>query len=206
MAKAYALNVDPSIRACARSLIVEAMEAIEADRIAGVEFYQARDRALETRAAEWVRLYGKECADMAVRGLHALQEREILSREAKAKIQARRSASALSYMRTMPDGRNSWLNRTCLRLFGLPLYSLALAILAAGSVVAPAPASAGSGQHVYAKWRALAACGVSKPGPGRERACRRFNSADRGTFRNYDGPGAGALREWELPRSWEIPN
>lgn len=201
MAKAYALNVDPSIRACARSLIVEAMEAIEADRIAGVEFYQARDRALETRAAEWVRLYGKECADMAVRGLHALQEREILSREAKAAIQAQRSARALSRMRR--DGTASWVNRLCLRLVGVPLYGLVLAFLAAGSLVTPVPASAGSGQHVDAKWRALAACGVSKPGPGRERACRQFNSADRATFRNYDGLGAGAPRDWELPRAWE---
>lgn len=197
-------NVDPSIRACAQSLIVEAMDAIEADRLAGVSFYVARDRAVETRAADWVRLYGKDAADAAVRGLHMLQEGEILSREAKAAIQARRAASALSYMRTMPDGRNSWINRTCLRMFGLPLYGLALAILAVSAGVAPSPASAGSGQYVAPKWRALAACGVAKPGPGRDRACRRFNSAERETWRAYDGPGAGAPRDWELPRSWEI--
>lgn len=197
-------NVDPSIRSCARALIVECMEAIEADRIAGVEFYRARDRAIETRAADWVRHYGKDTADMAVRGLCMLQEGEILSRDAKAKIQDRRASGALSRMHR--DGTASWLNRAWLRMFGLPLYGLALAILAAGTVGGVSPASAGSGQRVDAKWRALAACGVAKPGPNRERACRRFNSAERETWRSYDGPGAGAPRDWELPRSWEIPD
>lgn len=192
-------NVDPSIRSCARVLVVEAMEAIERDRIAGVGFYVARDRALETRAAGWIRLYGRETADMATRGLHMLREDEILSRDAKAKIQAQRSAGALSRMHR--DGTASWINRLCLRLIGLPLYGLALAILAASAVAVPAPASAGSGQDVAPRWRALAACGVAKPGARRERACRRFNSAERETWRAWDG--AGALREWEMPRSWE---
>lgn len=180
------------------------MEAIEALRIAGVPFYVARDRAVETRAADWVRLYGKDAADAAVRGLHMLREDEILSRDAKAKIQAQRSAGALSRMHR--DGTASWINRLCLRLIGLPLYGLALAILAASATMGLAPASAGSGQDVAPRWRALAACGVAKPGAGRERACRRFNSAERETWRAYDGPGAGAPREWELPRAWDLPD
>lgn len=200
----HSINVDPSIRACARALVAEAIEAVAQDLLAGVEFYRARDRAIETRADAWVSTYGKEAADAAVRALHVLSRDEFLTPQERRTLRARQDEARLTSMRLGGPIRDTWWNRLSVRLLGVPFAVLALALLAPLAV--PSDALAGSGQAVAPKWRALAACGVSKPGPGRDRACRRFNSAERETFRAWDGPGAGAPREWELPRSYEIPD
>lgn len=57
-------------------------------------------------------------------------------------------------------------------------------------------------REVPSRWRALAECGVAK-GADYERKCQRFSRTERSTWREYDGPGAGAPREWELPRSYD---
>jgi hypothetical protein len=196
------INSDPSIQACAHALAAEAIEAVAQDLLAGVEFYRARDRAIETRADAWVSTYGKEAADAAVRALHMLERDEFLTPAERRTIRARQDEAHMVSMRLGGPIRDTWWNRLSVRLFGVPFAVLALALLA--PLATPSDALAASGQHVAPKWRALAACGVAKPGPGRDRACRRFNSAERETWRAYDGPGAGAPREWELPRSYEI--
>lgn len=197
-------NVDPSIRACAHSLVLEVIEAVAQDLLRGKAFYRSRDRHIETRADEWVSKYGKECADMAVRALHMLQEDEFLTKAERHTIRARQDEAHMVSMRLGGPIRDTWWNRLSVRLFGVPFAGIILAASVASlALVSPSEALPGSGQHVDAKWRALAACGVSKPGPSRERVCRQFNSADRATIRSYDGLGAGVPREWELPREWE---
>ena len=197
-------NVDPSIRSCAHSLVCEAIEAVAADLLRGVNFHVARDRAIETRADAWVSRYGRECADQAVRALHALLPSEFLTADERRILRARQAEGHRISLRLRGPGHDTWWNRLSIRLCGLPFAGIALAASVASLALgSPSEALARSGQHIDPKWRALAACGVSKPGPGRDRACRQFNSADRATVRNYDGPGAGAPREWELPRAWE---
>lgn len=206
-ARNHTMNADPSVRQCAESLMVDAMGAIESSLLRGVGFYVARDRAIEERADAWVSRFGKDAADQAVRGLHMLSRDECLSDAGRRALRDREAEAHRLYLRVHDTARDTWWNRASIAVFGVPFYALVLACLAASAVMGgPAPAQASSGQHVDAKWRALAACGVAKPGPGRDRACRRFNSAERETWRSYDGPGAGAPREWELPRSWDLPD
>lgn len=46
-----------------------------------------------------------------------------------------------------------------------------------------------------ARWKALAACGTTSMDSGDyDRRCRRFSRTDRATVREWDGPGAGAMR------------
>ena len=55
-----------------------------------------------------------------------------------------------------------------------------------------------------ARWKSLAACGVVKmDSSDYERQCRAFSRTERTVVRSYDGPGAGAPRDWELPKDWE---
>ena len=115
-------NVDPSIRRAAASLIVEGMNAIESALLAGGTFYVERDRFLEANANSWVRLYGRECADTAARGIYALEREEMLSRTAKATLRQRRKAECLKNLRELDPGRDNAVNRWFVRTFAVRLY------------------------------------------------------------------------------------
>lgn len=51
------IYVDPSIRSCAQSLLIEAIEDVNRRVSCGDSFWIARTRVLEMHADEWVRLY-----------------------------------------------------------------------------------------------------------------------------------------------------
>lgn len=189
---------DPSIRECAKHLLCEALDGINRRVRAGESFYLARTATMERLADQWVHVYGKEAADMAVRGLHSLAPGEVLDHETKRIQCARRAALCRAELAAYDPGRNTWLNRAWLRLFGCRLYTLALIIIAAAPIARPAEAA-----EKRDRWRALALCGVAKTGTERERACRNFSTHERGTWRGYDAP-RGTPRTWELPRAWEV--
>lgn len=115
-------NVDPSIRRMATALVVEAMEGIEELLLADGTFYVSRDLYLETNVDRWVRQYGRECADMAVRGLCALDREEIISKPAKATLRQRRQAECLKNLRELDPGRDNAVNRWFVRTFAMRLY------------------------------------------------------------------------------------
>lgn len=119
MAQVY---VDPSIRACAQSLLLEAMDDINRRVSCGDGFWSARTRVLEMHADDWVRLYGKEAADQAVRGLHCMAPNEVLDRETQRKQRDRRVAQCRRDLATLDPSRNTWLNRAWLSVFGRRLY------------------------------------------------------------------------------------
>lgn len=192
------LYEDPSIRECAKHLLCEALDGINRRVRAGDSFYLARTATMERLADEWVTRYGKEAADMAVRGLHSLAPGEVLDRETKRIQCARRAALCRAELAAYDPSRNTRLNRAWLWLFGHRLYALALLVLAAAPISRPAEAAENRD-----RWRELALCGVAKSGTERERTCRNFTSAQRGTWRGYDHPG-GTPRPWELPKLWEI--
>jgi hypothetical protein len=194
-------NVDPTIRSAAASLIVEGMNAIESAMLAGMRFHTARDAYLADNVDSWVNTCGRDCADQALRGLCALEESEVLSREAKSVLDRRWKADRLNHLATRDTGRNTWINRAWTRVFGIPLYALILAVVSF-SAVHSSPAAA---VEVAPRFKALALCGTLKPGPARDRACAPFNSVQRGAYRDWDaGPRGPAPREWELPKPYEI--
>ncbi|ACK84210.1 hypothetical protein [Methylorubrum extorquens] len=119
MAKIY---VDPSIRNCAQSLLMQAIEDVNRRVSNGDNFWIARTRVLEMHADEWVRPYGKEAADQAVRGLHMLAPGEVLDCETQRKQRARSAALTGAHLAAYDPGRNTWLNRAWLSVFGVRLY------------------------------------------------------------------------------------
>lgn len=192
------IHADPSIRNCAQALLMEAMEHINRRVANGESFWMARTATLASFADEWMSLYGKEAADQAVRGLHMLAPGEVLDRETQQAQRTRNAALTRAELAAHDPGRNTWLNRLWLSAFGVRLYLLAFAALAALPIAQPVEASTGR-----ANWRALALCGVLKMSTERERICHGLSAASRGTWRGYDAP-RGAPRTWELPRTWEV--
>ena len=63
---------DPSIQKAAVSLAAEAWDDTERMVRAGIDFYRARELALGSRAGGWAKTYGKDCAERAVRMVHAM--------------------------------------------------------------------------------------------------------------------------------------
>ena len=83
------------------------------------------------------------------------------------------------------------------RIANWSVLAFLLAVIVCGVLIRPAAAG-----EAHSRWRALAECGVAK-GADYERKCRRFSRTERSTWRAYDGPGAGAPREWEMKKEWE---
>lgn len=63
---------DPSIHQAAKVLASEAWEDTERMVRAGIDFYRAREIALGNHAGGWSKRYGKDCAERAVRMVHAM--------------------------------------------------------------------------------------------------------------------------------------
>ncbi|CAO4146380.1 hypothetical protein [Methylorubrum aminovorans] len=114
--------VDPSIRNCAQALLMEALEDVNRRVSCGDSFWAARTRVLEMHANEWVRLYGKDAADQAVRGLHMLAPAEVLDRETRRTVRNREVAECRAHLAARDPKRNTWINRAWLSLFGMRLY------------------------------------------------------------------------------------
>ncbi|MGW9820733.1 hypothetical protein ACUXK4_003309 [Methylorubrum extorquens] len=101
---------------------MEAIEDVNRRVSCGDSFWAARTRVLEMHANEWVRLYGKDAADQAVRGLHMLAPTEVLDRETRRKQRTRSADRTRAHLAAYDPGRNTWLNRAWLSVFGVRLY------------------------------------------------------------------------------------
>lgn len=119
MAQIY---VDPSIRNCAQVLLMQAIEDVNRRVSCGDSFWAARTRVLEMHTDEWVRLYGKDAANQAVRGLHMLAPTEVLDRETRRKQRDRDVAQCRAHLAAYDPKRNTRLNRLWLSWFGMRLY------------------------------------------------------------------------------------
>ncbi|MET3693172.1 hypothetical protein [Methylobacterium goesingense] len=172
-------------------------------------------------SGEWVKQAAKETADTAVRGLHFLAPWEYLNRrecdvlrarersersEVLAQIKAHRAAQDREYRAYIEEHAPHLVAEMFPPARGrLPLFvgmAIAALLLTVGGLIMFA-ASAHAGEP-SPRWKALAACGVTKMASADyERRCRAFSRTDRTVVREYDGPGAGAPRDWELPKVWE---
>ncbi len=63
---------DPSIQKAATVLASEVWDDTERMVRAGIDFYRAREIALGKQAGGWSKRYGKDCAERAVRMVHAM--------------------------------------------------------------------------------------------------------------------------------------
>ncbi|MEN3238255.1 hypothetical protein PUR29_32935 [Methylobacterium ajmalii] len=184
---------DPSVNGCAAALIGEAAEAIETRVVAhGVPFFQARAEVLQASADEWVRLYGKETADLASKGVHAISEREMISPAGQAEMRDR-SADVTLWALARRGGRaDTWLNRWWARRFGVALYGVL--VVAGGLLVSPAPSEAR--EHS----RQRAACSKARGQEAQDRRCWRFDAAEKAGHDYRDRSGRA---DWEKPQDWE---
>lgn len=191
MAKLSAYD-DPTLRRAAVVLVEEARSAVEAAILKGQPWHAARETFLYANASRWVAEHGKDCADMAVRGVNAIAPDEWLSKTGRKTEGDRWRRYWLNHLEQA--GKASRLNRLWVRWFAVPLYGLAVA---AGLVLSvPAPAEASS------RRAALAACAEARSDAERHRRrCWRFDSVERNSYRSYDR--TSGTRDWERPRDWE---
>lgn len=183
---------DPTLRRAAVLLVEEARAAVEAKILKGHPWHAARESFLYANAGSWVAAYGKDCADMAVRGVNAIAPDEWLSRDGRKADGARWRRYWLQHI--TEAGKASWINRLWVRWFAVPLYGLA--VVAGLMLALPGPAEASS------RRAALSACAEARSDAERHRRqCWRFNSVERNTYRSYDR--ADSPRDWERPRDWE---
>lgn len=198
MVRAKGFQADPRTNRVAARLMADAMQDIAHRRVRhGTDFYAARSDVLHELAPAWVKVAGKDAADAAVRGLHMVSPDEMLTKAERVAVRDREQADMIALHEAARGRRLGWFNRLCVWLFGMPF--LCVLAVAGGLLAHPGGAVA---KEASSRWRALAECGVAK-GADYERKCRRFSRTERSTWREYDGPGAGAPREWEMPKAWE---
>lgn len=188
-----------------------AMEDVAQGILSGRDGYAVRESVLSELVPAWVEMAGRGAADAAVRGMYALEPRECLTKAEAAGLrrlekveaeslrdhQAARAEEYRAYLAAHAPHLLPRRSSVLSRIANWSVLALLLALIACGVFIRPAAAG-----EAHNRWRALAACGVAK-GPDYERKCRRFSRTERSTWRAYDGPGAGAPREWEAPKAWE---
>lgn len=184
---------DPSVNGCAAALINEAMHAIEVRVVShGVPFFQARAEVLQASADEWVRLYGKETADLASKGVHAISQREMISRDGKRRLRDSAANITLWSLERQGGWRNSRLNRWHARTFGTALYGVL--VVAGGLLLQHSPLEARDNS------RQRAACSEARGQDAHERRCWRFDAGERA---GHDVGDRASRAEWERSRPWE---
>ncbi|CAM5769880.1 hypothetical protein [Bosea minatitlanensis] len=173
-------------------LIEEARAYVEKHVSRGRHWETARDEFLHANAGRWIAEYGKDCADIAVRGVNALRRADMLTKAGREAEGAHWRSHWTRYIEE--NGKATWLNRLWVRWFAMPLYGL---VAVAGlAMVAPSPSEAAP------RRAALAACAEAiTTAEKHQRGCWRFNSVERNTYRAYDR--ADSPRDWEKPRDWE---
>ncbi|MBB2964750.1 hypothetical protein [Methylobacterium sp. R2-1] len=205
------VRIDPHAEMMARRLMTGAMDEVAQGILSGRDGYAVRESVLSELVPAWVKMAGRGPADAAVRGMYALKPRECLTAAEAAglrrleKIEAenlrkrmkRETEEYRAYLAKHAPHRLPQRPSMAARIANWSVLALLLAAIACGVLIRPAAAG-----EAHSRWRALAACGVAK-GADYERKCRRFSRTERSTWRAYDGPGAGAPREWETPKAWE---
>lgn len=217
MSKAHGIYVDPRSDRVAINLGAAGIEDIAGKRIRhGMGHYEARDAVLREYSGAWVEHAGKETADKTVRLLHFLSPDECLTERERSILQDRervqgrqvlaagklREAEYAAYLRRLAPDLADEIFPTRGRVASAAPWAIAVFLLALMmALVFVAPSYAGEPSP---RWKALAACGVTKmDSPDYERKCRAFSRTERTVVREYDGPGAGAPRDWEVPRSYD---
>ncbi|TFZ55563.1 hypothetical protein E4V01_21815 [Methylorubrum sp. Q1] len=205
------IRVDPHAEIMAQRLMTGAMDDVAQGILSGRDGYAVRESVLSELAPAWVKMAGRGAADAAVRGMYALEPRECLTKaeavglrrleaiEAKS-LRDHQAARAAEYRAYLAEHAPHLLpQRPSLfaRIANWSVFALLVALIVCGVLIRPATAG-----EAHSRWRALAECGVAK-GADYERKCRRFSRTERSTWRAYDGPGAGAPREWEARKEWE---
>jgi hypothetical protein len=195
----------------AQRLMTGAMDEVAQGILSGRDGYAVRESVLSELVPAWVKMAGRGPADAAVRGMYALEPRECLTAAESAglrrlekveaqKLRDHQAARAAEYRAYLAEHAPHLLPQSpsvFARIASWSVLALLLAVIACGVLIRPAAAG-----EAHSRWRALAACGVAK-GADYERKCRRFSRTERSTWRAYDDPGAGAPREWEVPKAWE---
>ena len=205
------VRIDPHTEMMARRLMTGAMEEIAPLIMAGRNGYAAREEVMREFVPAWIKLAGRGAADAAVRGMYAMEPEEYLTDAERAGLrrleaivaknlrdrQAARDAEYRAYLAEHAPQLLPQPPSMAARIANWAVLALLLALIACGVFISPAAAG-----EAHSRWRALAACGVAK-GADYERKCRRFSRTERSTWRAYDGPGAGAPREYEIPKAWD---
>lgn len=212
MAKRKApVRLDPYTEMMAQRLMVGAMEEMAPLILSGRDGYAVRESVLGELVPAWVKMAGRGAADAAVRGMYALEPMDCLTEAEKAglrRLQKIEHANNVAKLKKQQEEYHAYLaehaphllpqKRSALEWAGDAFVILILLGIVL-SVFFIKPAAAGEAPD---RWRALAACGVAK-GADYERKCRRFSRTERSTWRAYDGPGAGAPRDWEIPKPYD---
>jgi len=180
---------DPSIEGAAVHLVEDARQYVEAEILRGFPWHVAREAFLLANAKNWIKLYGKDCADVAVRGVLAISPDEWVS--TAAAVEKRRQERDAFHARNRRMGRDNMVNRLFVRLAGIPLYAFFLAAF----LPHPTPSQAASRSDT------VAACAHADEAERARRRCWRFGKVRVETFRDHDQHDA--QHDWEQKRDWE---
>ena len=213
MAKRKTLpRVDPYTATVAQRLMVGAMEEMAPLILSGKNGYAAREEVLREFVPAWIKLAGRGAADAAVRGMYALEPEECLTGAERAglrRLQRIEAENIVKQVKQREAEHRAYLaehaphllpkKRSALEWAGDAFVLLVLlGVILSVFFIRPAAA------EEHSRWRALAACGVVQMSSSEyERRCRRFSRTERSTVRSWDGPGAGAPRDWEIAKPWE---
>lgn len=206
-------RVDPHTTMMAQRLMTGAMEEIAPLILSGRNGYAVREEVLREFVPAWIKLAGRGAADAAIRGMYALEPEDCLTREERAGLRRLQRIEADNIMRQVKQREaehRAYLaehaphllpkKRSALEWAGDAFVAVIfLALIVAVFVIKPAAAG-----EANSRWRALAACGVVQmSSPEYEKRCRRFSRTERSTVRPWDGPGAGAPRDWEMRKDYD---
>lgn len=213
MAKRKTLpRVDPHTATVAQRLMVGAMEEMAPLILSGRNGYAVREEVLREFVPAWIKLAGRGAADAAIRGMYALEPEDCLTREERAGLRRLQRIEADNIMRQVKQREaehRAYLaehaphllprKRSALEWAGDAFVLLVLlGVILSVFFIRPAAA------EEHSRWRALAACGVVQMSSDQyERRCRRFSRTERSTVRPWDGPGAGAPRDWEMRKDYD---
>lgn len=206
-------RLDPYTETIAQRLMVGAMEEMAPLILSGRNGYAVREEVLREFVPAWIKLAGRGAADAAIRGMYALEPEDCLTREEKAglrRLEKIQMDNIVKQVKQREAEHRAYLaehaphllpkKRSALEWAGDAFVAVVfLALVVAVFVIKPAAAG-----EANSRWRALAACGVVQmSSPEYEKRCRRFSRTERSTVRPWDGPGAGAPRDWEIAKPWE---
>lgn len=188
------IDTDNSVRVCAVVLAEEARQQIEAAYLQRhISHHIIREQILFREVPGWIKAYGKPTADRAVRYILSMPLDLILSKQGKEANERWFKRERLAALKSRPSG-NNWINRAFIKLCGMPLYGLALGLVA---LWAPSHAEARDrGRHEH-----LQACAAAREADRHAMGCWRFSPSEIAISRPWDDPPARP--SWDNKRPWE---
>ena len=188
------VDTDPTIRECALSLIESTRAAIEREYLdRRIPHYVIREQILFREVPGWIKRYGKPTADLAVRAINSMSLAQILTKAGRMEERRHMQRQFREFIKE--TGRDTWVNRLSISLFGTHFW--VVAVVAVGALWAPSDAEARGRQ----RYDLLHACAAA---PERERhamGCWRFGPSELMTARPWDDPPPRP--SWDNRRPWE---